>query len=160
MTPQGSPRSNHHPKYILCRIARNPFVLFGIALLYFVHILVIRDKGNIFLSRRAQQDNVSLRASSGDTRTEVDEYIDELEGGPQWETVETPEGGHPVNNGGVKGGVEVYPLQVRCKAGRRAYHFWLRRRHHSWVRVCARVWCVWHHPSDIDMNQKRQDFVS
>lgn len=79
-------------------------LLFSIALLYFVYAVVLRDQAGTFGGK-----TLSLRGES--SSTEESGY--EEDENANWEPEQTPRNGYGGNVGPVKGGVEIYPLQVR-----------------------------------------------
>lgn len=106
----------HHtsnaPKHVLCRLSRSPLPLFGIVLMYLVYIVAFQDKGGSLFSRgdSSNGSSVSLRATSAREEDHEDGSLDErLSEDAQWEP--DPEW-TSAERAGVKGGVEIYPVQV------------------------------------------------
>lgn len=107
----------HHtssaPKHVICRLLRSPLPLFSIVLLYLIYMFAFRE-GASLLSRGSNtlKSNVSLRGTAErdsqeeDTDGSLDERLSEdaqWEPDPEWTSAQRSV---------VKGGVEIYPVQV------------------------------------------------
>lgn len=93
--------SSSTPTNLLCRLSRSPLLVFGIVLLYFVYVVKFQDEGNVSLRASSKTEAEEESAGSLEVRLSEDAQWEE---DPGWTLVGQGDD--------VKGGVELYPLQV------------------------------------------------